>query len=80
MQISLCISKIFNNSFLDYVQLFYFDRIQRLKMKNPRTVPIILAGTREKAVERLNLERIGGFGKGKILPRIHYQPQINEKV
>ena len=62
------------------MQLFYFDRVQRLNKKQPRTIPIISCWTRDMALERIKTENDLNYGYGKILPRIEEKPEDNPKV
>lgn len=60
--------------------MFYFDRVQRLDKRPPRTIPIISAWNRDMVLERLKIELELGFGRGKILPRIAAEVEESPKV
>ncbi|XP_021752404.1 ABC transporter F family member 4-like isoform X5 [Chenopodium quinoa] len=65
---------------LQFLMLFYFDRVQRLDKRPPRTIPIISAWNRDMVLERLKIELELGFGRGKILPRIAAEVEESPKV
>ncbi|XP_021761131.1 uncharacterized protein LOC110725963 [Chenopodium quinoa] len=60
--------------------LFYFDRVQRLDKRPPRTFSIISVWNRHMVLERLKIEYELGFGRGKILPRIAVQVEESPEV
>lgn len=62
------------------MQLFYFDRVQRLNKKQPRTIPIISCWKRDMSLERIKTENDLNYGYGKVLPRIEEKPADNPKV
>ncbi|XP_021761252.1 DNA ligase 1-like [Chenopodium quinoa] len=65
---------------LQFLMLFYFDRVQRLDKRPPRKIPIISAWNRDMVLERLKIELELGFGRGKILPRIAAEVEESPKV
>ncbi|XP_021774212.1 uncharacterized protein LOC110738152 [Chenopodium quinoa] len=73
-------SKGFYKGPLQFLMLFYFDRVQRLGKKPPRTIPIISVWKRDMVLERIKNELELGLGKGKILPRIVEEAEISPEI
>lgn len=53
-----------------FLQICYFDRVQRLNIYPPRDFPLISSWTAQRITNRLDLEKDFGYGYGTILDRI----------
>ncbi|WCJ19557.1 hypothetical protein M5689_001842 [Euphorbia peplus] len=65
---------------LPFLQICYFDRLQRAKEEKPRKFPLISVWNKEMIRQRMVVETKRGFGKGLVLERIKYEDVVKNEA
>ncbi|XP_056689464.1 uncharacterized protein [Spinacia oleracea] len=64
---------------LPFLQLFYFDRVMKKRVEQPRTFPLISTWTKKMVKDRIIEER-KGYGLGRILDKIELpEPEVPQE-